>query len=140
MSDDDTPQAAPVPDSLFSVMEEAIRAAQQGRIAIETLMWTLAGTNLLMGTPEAPTEGGTTAGTFTLRSETGQTFLPVFTRAQYAHDFFQTQYAVVVGVLHLLQTMPLDFGLVINPGQELSGEFVPEGLNQLRGELGLPPR
>ena len=137
---DSTPQVDTAEVTPTTVVEEAVRAAQQGRIVIETLMWTLAASHLFVGTPDQPESDGRITGTYIVTNEQGLNFLPIFTRPELAQDFFANSYAVVAEVAVLIATLPPNTGIVLNPGQELGGEFSAESIKQLKGELRLPPR
>jgi len=131
-------------------LEQALVAAQEGRIPGDEFMRLLLTSQVFMPVEDRETIGGfqmsTRANPLSVQSEEGYQVLVLFTSPERAKPFVQDFPAFKGGLLTelkwVLERMGEGFGVALNPGWEFGIDMEPELIRQLAGgarPAGEPP-
>ena len=118
-----------------SVVDLAITRARDGRLSMQSVLWSFAASTVYV--PSGADPGPDRAGLRPVYySKDGSQMLAVFTSPSGATTIGDlAQYLVTFGGAELLRTMPAADGLVVNPGSQLGFDIEPQGLAAFRQEL-----
>lgn len=127
-------------------LEEALLAAQQGRISGEEFMRFLLTSQVFMPVEDREPIGGfqmsTRANPLSVQSEAGYRVLVLFTSPERAKTFVQDFPAFKGGLLAefkwVLERMGSGFGVSLNPGWEVGLDMEPDMIRQLAADVAGP--
>ncbi|QAY59761.1 SseB family protein [Microbacterium protaetiae] len=118
------------------LVERALRRATTGALTMQSVMWVFAASTVYV--PSGADPGADRSGMRPVYYQKGaDRMLAVFTSPAAAEAVNEiAPYLVTFSGEQLLSTMPATDGLVVNPGTPVGFDVEPEGLTQLRDELG----
>jgi hypothetical protein len=128
-------------------LEQALVAAQEGRISGEEFMRFLLASQVFMPVEDREPIGGfqmsTRANPLSLQSEEGYRVLVLFTSPERARafilDFPEFKGGLLTEFKWVLERMGQGFGVSLNPGWEFGIDMEPEMVQRLSGQAGTTP-
>ena len=121
-----------------TVLERAIKRASSHQLSMQSVLWTLAASELIVPTTEDFDGNFETFKPLLLTSE-DSTFLAVFTHPDKIGQYAENAPAFVsMGGEHLLTRMPPGNGITVNPGTSAGFELPARGIISIVDELSSP--
>lgn len=117
------------------LIDRAAARARDGRLTVQTVLWTLAASTVYVASGEDP--GEDRGGMRPVYFETaGGRMLAVYSSPEAASGVTEVApFLVAFGGEELLHTMPASDGMVVNPGGPLAFDVPAAGLEAFRQEL-----
>ena len=117
------------------LLDRAVRAARSGKLSMETVLWTFAASTICV--PSGADPGVDKQGLRPVFYPKGDLkMLLVFSSPEAAKVTSDlAPFLLTTSGYELLHAMPLQSGLVVNPGTDIGFDTPPEGLAAFRAEL-----
>ena len=120
----------------LTTLERAIARAMSGQLPTQALLWVLAASEVMVPAEDDAYDGDAATLHPRLAQRPGATVLPVFTApATLQAAGADASFVAVVPGRQLLIRMPVDVGIVVNPGSERGFEVPSPGIAQIVAEL-----